>query len=326
MANSKKLEMAYKRYSKNFVEGIKFEDILEEYQENQNEIMNIVELNAVEKDHILLIDLDSISSYYLSQWKSDVLIHGGNKAEALKSMQMIVFYQCMAQDLYKIRYPEMMAEYTFSEVIIALIHFTMFGWEKEENILFDFIVDRLGGKVLSANDWNRHTWFLLELYLQYRNKSIMETKQNLHKVVKERFKESGVRCDLIPEELDVYNKVLERWSTPDLEEIETLIGEMSVFHSSLASELGQSIEFGDFVYAFYPYEILFLIHVRNKLGLPVPEAFNDLLMNTPEAKMDIRDPEPYPEWDPMLRLIDNFYRKKYPDYIPNQHGELFQSQ
>jgi len=27
-------------------------------------------------------------------------------------------------------------EYDFLEVVTALIHFTMFGWEREENILF----------------------------------------------------------------------------------------------------------------------------------------------------------------------------------------------
>ncbi len=32
----------------------------------------------------------------------------------------------------------------------------------------------------------------------------------------------------------------------------------------------------------------------------------------------------YPEWDLLLRLIDTFYRKNYPEYIPNKHEELFQ--
>ncbi|MFC9777514.1 hypothetical protein [Paenibacillus chitinolyticus] len=324
MLNSKKLDMAYKRYGKNFVDGIKFEDIKEEYEDNKSEIINIVELNAVEKDHILLIDLSTIFSYYLSKWKNDVLINGGNKAELFKHMQMVVFYQCMGQDLYKIRYPQMALEYSFREVITALIHFTMFGWEKEEHILFDFIVNNFGERLMEANDWNKHTWFLLELYLQYKNKAIMESNQKLNLTVKERFMEAGLKCDLIPEDLDVYDEVLERWSTPDLEEIETMINKMTIFHSTLASGLGHSIEFGDFVYAFYPYEILFLIFVRNKLGLPVPEHFDNLLMDTPEAKMAVKDPEPYPEWDPLLRLIDTFYRKNYPEYIPNKHGELFQ--
>jgi len=50
--------------------------------------------------------------------------------------------------------------------------------------------------------------------------------------------------------------------------------------------------------------------------LPVPDKFEDLLMNTPEAKVVINEPEPYPEWDPLLRAIDEFYRKNYPNYIP----------
>jgi len=39
-------------------------------------------------------------------------------------------------------------------------------------------------------------------------------------------------------------------------------------------------------------------------------------MNTPEAKVVINEPEPYPEWDPLLRAIDEFYRKNYPITFP----------
>lgn len=323
MLNKKKFEMAFKRYKKNWVDGIKFEDVEEEYEESKSEVMDIVECNDIEKDHILLIDLASVASYYISKWKNDVLINGSNSIEELKKVQMVVFYQCMAQDLYKTRYPNMALEYNFREVITALIHFTMFGWEKEENILFDFIMDHLGGNILDANYSKKHTWFLLELYLQYRNKAIDGKNQKLHLVVKEKFKEAGLGYDLIPEELDIYRDVLELWSTPNLEELENVIDKMSLYHSVLASEIGQSLEFGDFEYAFYPFEILFLIHIRSKLGLSVPEQFNDLLMNTPEAKIIIADPEFYPEWDALLCLIDNFYRKNYQDYIPNKHEELF---
>ncbi|GGG05656.1 hypothetical protein GCM10010912_57890 [Paenibacillus albidus] len=324
MLNIKKLELAYKRYSENFVDGIKFEDVREYYETNKQEIIEIVELNDKEKDHILLINLGSIFSYYLSTWKNDVLINGGNKADGLKQMQMVVFYQCMIQDLYKVRYPNMRVRYTFREVIAALIHFTMYGWEKEENLLFDFMVDHLGGNIMEANDRNKHTWFLLELYLKYRNKTIVGTNQNVHIAVKRKLEEAGLRSGSIPLDLEIYHDVLERWSTPSIEEIEQLIVNMTMFHSTLASELGSLNEFGDYRYGFYPYEILFLIHIRNKLELPVPKHYDDLLMSTSEAKMQIEDLEPFPEWDPLLRLIDNFYRKNYPEYIPNQHGELFQ--
>ncbi|MGA3599135.1 hypothetical protein [Lysinibacillus agricola] len=324
MLNPKKLEMSFKRYSNNFVNGIKFEDVVEKYEISENKINNIVGLNAIEKDHILLINLNRIFLYYLSKWKNQVLINEENSTENIKSMQMGVFFKCMGQDLYKIRYPKMIVEYSFSEVVATLIHFTMFGWEKEEKILFDFIVEHFGERLMNANNWNKHTWFLLELYLQYRNKTIVGTNQNLHIAVREQFKEEKLEYDLIPEDLDIYSEVLEHWNTPQLDEINTLIEKMSVFHSILASELGASIEFGDYRYGFYPYEILFLIYVRKKHGLLVPEHIDDFLMNTPEAKMTIGDPEPYPEWDPLLRQIDNFYRKNYPDYIPNKYGEIFQ--
>lgn len=326
MLNPKKFAMSFKRYRKNFVDGIKFEDVKEDYDDSKSKIAEIVERNTIEKDHILLVNLKQIYSYYLSQWKNDVLIQGGNHPDGLKAMQMVVFYQCMGQDLYKIRYPKMFLRYTFKGVITALIHFTMFGWEKEEKLLFDFIVENFGGHLIDADDDNKHIWFLLELYLQYRDKTIAGTNQKLHLAVIEKIEADDLDYDYIPEDLGVYGEVLERWSTPNLEEIENLIGKMSLYHSLLASEIGKFDEFGDFGYGFYPFEIMFLIHVRNKLGLLVPTHFNDdLLMNTPEAKMMFADPEPYPEWDPLLLLIDNFYRKSYPEYIPNQHGALFQS-
>ncbi|WP_188069539.1 hypothetical protein [Brevibacillus brevis] len=323
MLNPKKLEMAYKRYKENFTDGIRYEDIKEEYDDSKSEITDIVEYNTIEKDHILLINLTSIYSYHLSKWKNDVLANGGSQAEGLKNMQMVVFYQCMGQDLYKIRYPQMIVEYSFKGVLTSLIHFTMFGWEKEENILFDFIVDHFGGPLMEVNDNNKHTWFLLELYLKYRNKTIMGTNQKLHLTVKEKYKKAGLQCGLIPEDLDVYSEVLERWSTPSSQEIENLVGKMVLYHSQLASEIGQLGEFGDFRYGFYPFEILFLLYVRKQMDLYVPKQFEDLLMNTPEAKMVFGDPEPYPEWDPLLLQIDNFYRKNYPEYIPNKHGVLF---
>ncbi|WP_297429681.1 hypothetical protein [Clostridium sp.] len=321
MLNKKKFEMAFKRYKKNWIDSIR--DAEEEYEELQSEITSIVQLNAIEKDHILLIDLDTICSYYATKWKNDVLINERNGIENFKKNQMIIFYECMGQDIYKVRYPNMRTQYTFKEVVVALIHFMMFGWGKEENILFDFIVEHIGDNIMNANDCNKHVWFLLELYLQYKNKTIFGTNQKLHVTVKETFKKDGVECYLIPEDLEVYREVLEIWSTCNLEEFENLIRKMSLFHSTLASELGQSLEFGDFMYTFYPFEILFLVYIRNKLCLPVPKEFDDILMNTPEAKMVIEDTEPYPQWDDLLQLIDEFYRKNYPEYIPNQYGELF---
>ncbi|MCM3170973.1 hypothetical protein [Paenibacillus sp. MER 99-2] len=324
MLNIKKVNLAYKRYQQNFETGTKFERIKARYLNNKKEVMELSELNDKERDHILLINVGSVISYYLSIWKNDVLISQNNRVEALKQMQIAVYQQCMAQDIYKVRYPQMMTEYRFREVVMTLIHFTMFGWNREENILFEFIVEQFGGSILEVEESNKHTWFLLELYLKYRNKELWESNHNLSKTVKEKCLKAKVKNDLIPDDLEVYNEVLTNWETKELSVIKSLVNEMVEYHSILASGLGESLEFGDFRYAFYPYEILFLLHVRKKQGLPNPEHFDDFLMNTPEAKMNIQDPEPYPELDPLLIMVDEFYRKNYPEYIPNQHGELFQ--
>ncbi|HQD50688.1 MAG TPA: hypothetical protein PLL17_06110 [Defluviitaleaceae bacterium] len=100
---------------------------------------------------------------------------------------------------------------------------------------------------------------------------------------------------------------------------------MILFYSVEATKsFSSAIEFSDNSYRFYPFEILFLIYVRNKQGLPVLDKFDDLLMSNPEAKMIFKDPEPYPQWDPLLRMIDDFYCRNYSDYFPNKYGSLFQ--
>lgn len=325
MVNLKKMQMAYKRYVENFVDGITLDKTQMKYEEAKSENNAIVEINETEKDHILLINMYRISSYWLSVWKNEVLINNKNSTKGLKQIQQVVFYQCMCRHIYKDRYPKMkLIDYSFESNMIGLIHLNMFGWSKEEGIFFDFIADHLGENIMEANDWKQHIWFLLELYLQYTNKTILGTNDHVHSAVRSTLEDRDKRCDLIPEELGIYREVLDRWNTPDLDEITELIAKMSDHHSTLASDLGNSLEFGDFDYAFYPYEILFLLHVRKKQGLPNPNHFDDFLMNTPEATIDIQDPEPYPELDPLLRMIDDFYRKNYPEYIPNQHGDLFQ--
>lgn len=321
MVNSKKIQMAYRRYVKNFIGG----NALDEYEEARKEIDEIVECNNTEIDHILLIDLDNISGLWLEVWKNNVLIEEGRDITALKKLQQLKFYQCMCRQLYKDRYPNMkLMDYSFQNSIIALLHFNMFGWEKEEQIFYDFIVEYLGGNIMEANDWNQHIWFLLELYLKHTQQTIEVTNEYVHLAVKSALTERDQPCGLIPEELGIYREVLERWNTSDLHEITQLIDKMSEHHSVLASEIGKSLEFGNYDYAFYPYEILYLLHVRKKRGLPNPSHFEDFLMNTPEAKMNIQNSEPYPEWDPILRMIDDFYRKNYPQYIPSHHGALFE--
>ncbi|ETT34061.1 hypothetical protein MKZ07_10455 [Paenibacillus sp. FSL P4-0338] len=325
MLNSKKLSMSYKKYRKNFVNESFIEHGKTEYERCISKIVDIVESNNVDRDHVLLINLGTIYDNYLMTWKEEVLVQNTNRIEGLKLMYPTVFYQCISQELYRIRYPNSTVDYTFKEIISTLIHFTMFGWQKEERILFDFIAAYISDRFISSNDWNKHTWFLLELYLQYRNKTLLGASRNVYTFVKKELESKDLRNDLLPDDLGIYDKVLKCWSTPIEEEITALIGQMINYHSELASELGKSIEFGDYRYGFYPYEILFLIHVRKKSGLPVPQHFEDILMNTPEAKMVFKDPEPYPEKDPLLVQIDSFYRKNYPDYFLNQYGEeLFQ--
>ena len=321
--NKKKLEVSYKRYKKNFKSRIESGMPEEEYNEVKDEILKIIKTNDVNKDHILLIDLDTIRQYYILKWKRNVLTEEKQEKEDIKQMQILTFYECIVQDLYKIRYSNMRLQYNFRDVIISLIHFNLFGWTREENILFKFIIENMGSNILKINDENTHIWYLLELYLQYTGKNILGKDTKINLVLKKELSERELENSFIPDTLNVYDNTLEKWKTKDLQEITEIIEQMIEYHSEKAENTGDLGEFTDYIYGFYPIEILFLIHVRKKMGLPVPENFDDFLMNNPEAKMEFNDKELYPEEDGFVGEIDKFYRKNYPEYIPNEYGELF---
>lgn len=324
MINEKKLKMAYKKYVDNYAKGITPELTKEDYDERLVKVNNIVANNDVDRDHILLNSYSTVLAYYLSLWKQHILIQDSHQTESFKILQIVTAQSCFAQELYTTRYPEMHVQYTFKRVVRALIHFTMWGWEKEEKILFDFISKHMGQHIMEGNEYQCHVWFLLEIYLRYRDQTLLGSQKKLSQSIKAIFQTKEIKNGLIPEHLGIYDKVLENWDTTDVAVMNDLIAQMIEYHTVSVSDLGGDSEFSDYGYGFYPDEILFLLYVRTKMDLPVPEALDDFLMNTPEAKMTWSEPEPYPEWDPMMRMIDDFYRKNYSQYIPNLHGPLFE--
>lgn len=323
MLYRKKIDISYKRYKSNFEKKIRFEEVEEEYNEIKDEIFGIINSNNLNEDHILLIDLDTIYQYYISKWKKNVLIENKKETIELKKMQVAVFYTCIVQDLYKTRYPNMRLQYNFRDIVLALVHFNLFGWTKEEDILFKFITENIGSNILDMNDYNTHVWFLLELYLRYTNKTILGTNKNVNLMIKKELSAKDLNTNFIPDTLNVYENTLNSWETKDLKEITELMKQMIEYHTIKAENIGDLDEFTNYIYGFYPIEILYLIQIRKKLGLSVPEKFDDFLMNTPEAKMEFKEKELYPEMDELVEEIDKFYRRNYPEYIPNKHGELF---
>ena len=161
--NNKKLEMAYKKYKKNFLDGYPMKEMEKKYEEAENKICEIIKNNEIKKDHIFLTRLARIRLYYLSLWKHMNFLDNKVDDQSLKKIQIVVFFQCFSQELYKDRYPNMLLEYNFKYVVTALIHFNLWGWEREEKILFEFIKNNMSSNILDTNDNNKHIWFLLEI-------------------------------------------------------------------------------------------------------------------------------------------------------------------
>ena len=317
------MNISYIRYKNNFMDKVKFEEVEKKYNKTKLEIFGIIKNDNITEDHILLISLNKIYRFYISRLKNNILIKENNETKALKEMQIITFYRCIIQDLYKTRYPNMRLQYNFRDIVLALVHFNLFGWTKEEDILFKFITENIGSNILDMNDYNTHVWFLLELYLSYTNKAILGTNKNVNLMIKKELSAKDLNTNFIPDILNVYENILNSWETKDLKEITELMKQMTEYHTIKAENIGDLDEFTNYIYGFYPIEILYLIQIRKKLGLSVSEEFDDFLMNTPEAKMEFKEKEPYPEMDELVEEIDKFYRRNYPEYIPNKHGELF---
>ena len=94
--DEKQFEKVLKKFRKEWTydeEDMKEEEA--DYQEVHDKITKIVEEKNVNRDHVLLIDIGSLYSYYRTKWKQDVLVNGESNLEALKQLQIMTFYKCM---------------------------------------------------------------------------------------------------------------------------------------------------------------------------------------------------------------------------------------
>lgn len=156
------------------------------------------------------------------------------------------------------------------------------------------------------------SWFVLKLYSLYIKEEITTNKL------------------LLPKEEFPYKEILKNWDTKDQNEIQKYIELLCDSHFS-QSKLDytihlEEIEEGDFFGLKYkelflvslyqlPFEVLFLLKLRELKGLKNPTEFSHPLMNTDITKMymDIKEPLPKPKELPYAKELILKIKNKCPN-------------
>ena len=144
------------------------------------------------------------------------------------------------------------------------------------------------------------SWFLLDLYCKVYNRTY--NKDNAE----------------YPKDMTPYNKVLEKWNTEDIQEVDQLVYLLSEYHltqTKIAETDEEYFPFDSSIDWLYPYEILTWLKLRELKGLKNPKKFSHPLMNTPIAKffLNLETPLEKPKNLPYAKELLAKLKEKCPD-------------
>jgi len=185
---------------------------------------------------------------------------------------------------------------------------------KQFNKIGDYLIDSLNGKASIIKKGYKNStisWFILKIYSLYSNKEITTNKL------------------LLPKEEFPYKEILENWNTEDVTEINKYIEFLCASHTAQAKldyevhleEIEENDYFGLkykelFLVSLYqlPFEVLFLLKLRELKGLKNPKEFTHPLMNTDITKifLEIKEPLPKPKELPYAKELLLKLKEKCP--------------
>lgn len=119
----------------------------------------------------------------------------------------------------------------------------------------------------------------------------------------------------------IYDQVLPHWNTPDLKQVDELVGVMADYHLARTVEQDENtreededhFEFADVTLRLYPFEILVWLEIRRLHGLENPTTFSHPLMNQPLAQPPTDTPLPRPTDLEEVNRILELVKKHYPE-------------
>ncbi len=180
--------------------------------------------------------------------------------------------------------PEALGEsyYLMDEATAHMSQSLLCGWESEYAQIGDSLIASIDfgqqkdaegqsiSKIISTGTEDMLPgWFLLDLYCKVYDKS---------------YDKSLARY---PENMLIYDNILEQWDTQDTTEVDRMIYLMGEYHLEETREAKNDEEyfmFDDSLYWLFPYEILIWLKLREIRGLANPSQFSHPLMHTPIAR------------------------------------------
>ncbi len=309
-------ERAYKKYKKEYPKSY-LQYNIDEIIKDKERVKNILENKIFEAERALWVRELSIADCLLNEWKVKVL-----------NNEIVNYMDDLQESLIYRFYGDMQTNEPYESdsrlFAFLLIFFSVFEWEKEEKIVLKDLNERFKtGTMSDLSLWgvsfsSEIDFFLLELYLDYRNETICGYRNNLIDNLATMIK--GNRwSDISSKERDEYYSVaIQRWRTTDVEEIGEIINNLLDLRGEiLCGQYLRSSEMADHRFAFFPLDVQLILYYREQLGLenPSPSVYeNHFIMQTPEGKFRFSKQE-YPKIDELLIGVDKFYKeldiKKY---------------
>jgi len=187
----------------------------------------------------------------------------------------------------------------FDKAIKHMAQALLLGWDTLAIKYGKMLIIMLYGKQYKG--WHsvyKHTWFMLEIFCKWQNIQLDYSKL------------------YYPEDMDIYQEVLDNWDTRDERLLAKLVNNISDFHIAQSDEYvttdeygnEQSADFSSSDYFIYAIEILLWLNNRCRMGLPDYIAGNELMQlpinNWHTQKMEV----------PYIILIEKAKAKLLDDY------------
>lgn len=165
-------------------------------------------------------------------------------------------------------YPNNPPNLDFHKAAYYLANVIIQRWESQTDKMLSWIVDGLATEFLDGGqDYKIAAWFIISLGCKVFN----------HDLATEDFD--------YPPDLGVYQQVLDRWDTQDLNEVDGMVGELCNYHLTQATSGDgknvMEIQFSFIAEFVYAYEILTWLSLREIAKLENPPAYTHPLMQLP---------------------------------------------
>ena len=250
----------------------------EAYFRRISEIEKMSDEETIRKS--IINQFDYLDIWYENNFVYDMLVKGTSsfRYDLVSNGYYVMYLSNILSEMYPNNPPSPMfdeASWWLSNCIIQKCY-------KEAETLLNIINKGLTTKYLNGGrDFKMAAWFIIEIFNKCFDNSIDYTKFNY------------------PEDMKVYQMVLNNWNTNDLNLVDSIVSSLCDYHLSQASygDMSESAGRNDpmflqfsmtswFVYAF---EILTWLRVREKVGLKNPEKFSHPLMNMPLNQLPVEN-------------------------------------